>query len=158
MIGFLLCLPLNYGLDFFDFFFNSIIHEIDTLDSFPSSIRTSTQLFFSFMLCSVRFPGLIYMRCNYTFNYINVIAGEHYLIDSVTADMYDTPGSPKVHHHHMYKRLHEFSRFGACCVRDTPQQGHIALTENDDEMMVIYVTGTSTTPQVKYVRVCVIVG
>ena len=31
-----------------------------------------------------------------------------------------------------------------------PTQGHIALTENDDEMAVMYVTGTSTTPYVKY--------
>lgn len=31
-----------------------------------------------------------------------------------------------------------------------PTQGHIALTSNDDEMMVTYVTGTDTTPSVKF--------
>ncbi len=30
-----------------------------------------------------------------------------------------------------------------------PSQGHIALTDNDDEMMLTYVTGTTTTPSVR---------
>ncbi len=32
-----------------------------------------------------------------------------------------------------------------------PTQGHISLTDNDDEMLVAYVTGTQTTPSVRYV-------
>ncbi len=33
-----------------------------------------------------------------------------------------------------------------------PTQGHISLTDNDDEMLAVtYVTGTQTTPSVRYV-------
>ena len=86
---------------------------------------------------SVRFSGLLYMRCNYTcvlsiarlvthvcrFNYISFATGSPAALDSVQANMAESLG--------------------------WPTQGHIALTSNDDEMMVIYVTGTTTTPSVK---------
>jgi hypothetical protein len=32
-----------------------------------------------------------------------------------------------------------------------PTQGHIALTTNNDEMMMVYVTGKPTTPSVRWV-------
>eukprot|EP00042_Codosiga_hollandica_P031311 m.189441 g.189441 ORF g.189441 m.189441 type:complete len:738 (-) comp53605_c0_seq1:112-2325(-) len=73
---------------------------------------------------SVRFPGLLYMRCNYTFIYLTSDNGQQYALDSVMATMADGLGAPK--------------------------QGHISLTSNDDEMLVSYTTGTTTTPSVRF--------
>ena len=44
----------------------------------------------------VRFPQLIYMRCNYTFTYVSVLNGVAYAADSVSAVMADSIGTPKV--------------------------------------------------------------
>ena len=92
---------------------------------------------------SVRFSSLMYMRCNYTFVlnvnvcihkqiadtawyrfvYVSVSDGVGMALDSIVAPMSEGLG--------------------------WPTQGHIALTSNDDEMLVSYVTGTLTTPSVK---------
>lgn len=64
------------------------------------------------------------MRCNYTFVYVSQATGTGVALDSVEALMSEGLG--------------------------WPTQGHIALTSNEDEMMVSYVTGTTTTPSVKF--------
>ena len=63
----------------------------------------------------------------HSFTYVNVDidSNTHTALASVTVPMVDTLGTPK--------------------------QGHIALTGNLDEMMVMYVTGTTTTPSVRCV-------
>ena len=35
-----------------------------------------------------------------------------------------------------------------------PKQGHISLTENDDEMVVSYVSGSTNIPTVRYPSEC----
>ena len=77
------------------------------------------------MPTSARFSGLLYMRCNYTFVYVSAAGSTGVALDSVEALMSEGLG--------------------------WPTQGHIALTSNEDEMMVSYVTGTTTTPSVKFV-------
>jgi len=70
------------------------------------------------------FPNLILMRCNYTFTYISMATGSPVALDSVIGVMAGSLG--------------------------TPMQGHISFTDNDDEMMVIYTTGTTNTPSVRF--------
>jgi len=73
---------------------------------------------------SVRFENLIYMRCNYTFNYVGTRNGTLQILGSVQVVMKDGLGAPK--------------------------QGHLGITSNLDEIVIVYVTGTNTRPSMKY--------
>eukprot|EP00042_Codosiga_hollandica_P051427 m.631135 g.631135 ORF g.631135 m.631135 type:complete len:480 (-) comp58283_c0_seq22:2372-3811(-) len=64
------------------------------------------------------------MRCNYTFDYVSTYGGSQTVLASASVEMCDTLGTPK--------------------------QGHLALTAVDNEMTLTYVTGTTTTPSVRF--------
>ena len=75
---------------------------------------------------TVHFSGLVYMRCNYTFTYVANATNVLTAIAFVGAQNTDHIGAPK--------------------------QGHISITENDDELIVSYTSGVDTTPSVRFVR------
>lgn len=74
---------------------------------------------------SVRFNSLLFMRCDYVFTYINVQGANQVALANLTVPLRDS----------------------VC----TPRQGHLSLTENEDEMLVIYNSGcTKVLPSVKF--------
>uniref|UniRef100_K3WAJ5 Purple acid phosphatase n=1 Tax=Globisporangium ultimum (strain ATCC 200006 / CBS 805.95 / DAOM BR144) TaxID=431595 RepID=K3WAJ5_GLOUD len=75
---------------------------------------------------SVRFSELYMMRCNYVVKYFNFQpkAGKYRLLEQLEVGMLDSFNAPK--------------------------HGHLALTTEDDEMVVMFNSASSKTPQVRY--------
>lgn len=69
-------------------------------------------------------PLSLILRITSSFTYVSMAAKDPVALGSVIGIMADTIGTPK--------------------------QGHIALGSNDDEIIVSYVTGTTTTPSVRF--------
>ncbi|CAI5729725.1 unnamed protein product [Peronospora farinosa] len=75
---------------------------------------------------SVRFSSLYMMRCNYTAIYYNYeeMSGKHKAIAKVEARMKEPP--------------------------ETPKHGHLSFTDDEKAMAIMFNSGTSKTPMVKY--------